>query len=187
MDVKESNIVSEFKKGFLQIYTGDGKGKTTAAVGIAVRAAGDGLKVIMVQFLKGGATGELNSAKLLAPNFVIKRFEKPRGFFWTLNEEEKSELKKEIGEAYDFCSSSLKEHGCDILILDEVMGALNNKLISIEQINDLISFKPDNMELILTGRNAPQSIIDKADLVTEMKQVKHYFEQGVSARKGIEY
>ena len=177
----------KLKNGFVQVYTGDGKGKTTAAVGLAVRAAGDGYKVIMVQFLKGGPTGELNSAKLLQPNFVIRRFEKPRGFFRTLNQEEKLELKKEIEEAYEFCISTLKEQGCDILILDEVMGALSNNLISNEQIEYLILLKPDNMELILTGRNAPQSIIDKADLVTEMKQVKHYFEKGVCARKGIEY
>ncbi|MBC8060758.1 MAG: cob(I)yrinic acid a,c-diamide adenosyltransferase [Clostridiaceae bacterium] len=177
----------KLKKGFLQVYTGNGKGKTTAAVGLAVRAAGDGYKVIMVQFLKGGSTGELNSAKLLEPNFAIMRFEKPRGFFWTLKEEEKLELKREIQEAYEFCISTLKEEGCDILILDEVMGALSNKLLCIEQIQELISLKPDNMELVLTGRNAPQSIIDKADLVTEMKQIKHYFEQGISSREGIEY
>jgi len=177
----------KLKKGYVQIYTGDGKGKTTAAVGLAVRAAGDGFKVIMVQFLKSGATGELNSAKQLDPNFVIKRFEKARGFFWTLNQEEKLELKKEIDEAYEFCANTLKEQSCDILILDEVMGALSNNLISNEQIQDLIALKPDNMELILTGRNAPQSIIDKADLVTEMKQVKHYFHKGVSSREGIEY
>jgi len=177
----------KLKKGYIQVYTGDGKGKTTAAVGLAVRAAGDGLKVIMVQFLKGGSTGELNSAKLLNPNFIIKRFEKPKGFFWTLNQDEKLELKKEIGEAYEFCMSILKDQGCDILILDEVMGALSNKLISHEQIEELISLKPDNMELVLTGRNAPQNIIDKADLVTEMKQVKHYFEKGISSREGIEY
>lgn len=177
----------KLKKGYVQVYTGDGKGKTTAAVGLAVRAAGDGLKVIMVQFLKSASTGELNSAELLHPNFIIKRFEKPRGFFWTLSIDEKLELEKEIEEAYKFCISTLSEHGCDILILDEVMGALSNKLLNSEQIQDLIALKPDSMELILTGRNAPQSIIDKADLVTEMKQVKHYFKQGVSAREGIEY
>jgi len=174
-------------KGFVQVYTGDGKGKTTAAVGLAVRAVGDGYKVIMVQLLKGNSTGELNSAKLMEPNFVIRRFEKPRGFFWTLTVEEKLELKKEIGEAYEFCKSTLKEQGCDILILDEVLGALSNKLISEEQVKALITLKPDNMELILTGRNAPQSIIDMADLVTEMKQVKHYFNNGIIGREGIEY
>ena len=177
----------KLKKGYVQIYTGDGKGKTTAAIGLAVRAAGDGFKVIMVQFLKSSVTGELNSAKQLDPNFVIKRFEKPRGFFWTLNQEEKLELQKEINKSYKFCAKTLKEQACDILILDEVMGALSNNLISNEQIQDLIALKPDNMELILTGRNAPQSIIDKADLVTEMKQVKHYFQKGVSSREGIEY
>jgi cob(I)alamin adenosyltransferase len=179
--------MTNLKRGCIQVYTGNGKGKTTAAVGLAVRAAGNGFKVNMVQFLKSGATGELEIAKKLAPNFEIFRFEKKRGFFWTLNDEQKLELKKEIQEAYSFCCKVLKEKQCDILIMDEIMGALSNNLVSIEQLLELIAMKPEDMELILTGRNVPQEIIDKADLVTEMKDIKHYFEQGVPARKGIEY
>lgn len=174
-------------KGYVQIYTGNGKGKTTAAVGLGVRAAGDGFNVYMVQFLKSGNTGELTSIKKLEPHFKLFRFEKPRGFFWTLNDEEKIELKKEIGEAYNFCYVAVKEKKCDILIMDEVMGALSNKLVTEQQILDLIKNKDENVEIILTGRNVPDSIAKRADLITEMKDIKHYFNDGVPARQGIEY
>lgn len=177
----------EFKKGCVQIYTGNGKGKTTAAVGLAVRATGRGLRVYMVQFLKSENTGELESAKKLEPNFKIFRFEKSRGFFWTLNDEEKKELKEEVQFAYRFCLQSLKEGQCDILIMDEIMGALSNNLVSKEQILELVEIKPENIEIILTGRDVPQEIIDKADLVTEMREIKHYYNKGIVSRKGIEY
>ena len=179
--------MGKLSKGYVQIYTGNGKGKTTAAVGLGVRAAGDGYSVFMVQFLKSGSTGELESIKKLAPNFKIFRFEKKRGFFWTLNDEEKAELKLEIQEAYRFCLETLENNKCDILIMDEIMGALSNELVSKEQLLQLIEAKPDNMELILTGRNVPEEIIDRADLVTEMREIKHYFSKGVPAREGIEY
>lgn len=179
--------MGKLSKGYVQVYTGNGKGKTTAAVGLGVRAAGDGYNVFMVQFLKSGSTGELESIKKLSPNFKIFRFEKKRGFFWTLNDEEKAELKLEIQEAYRFCLDTLKNNECDILIMDEIMGALSNELISKKQILQLIAAKPYNMELILTGRNVPEDIVDKADLVTEMREIKHYFSKGVPAREGIEY
>ena len=179
--------MGKLKNGYVQIYTGDGKGKTTAAVGLAVRAAGNGYNVFMVQFLKGNKTGEIESAKRLAPFFNIFRFEKKRGFFWTLNAEEKIQLKQEVQNAYEFCKEVLKEEKCDILIMDEVMGALSNKLISEEQLLQLIENKPGNIELILTGRNAPKAIIDKANLVTEMKDIKHYYNEGIQSREGIEF
>ncbi|EQB90175.1 cob(I)alamin adenosyltransferase [Clostridium punense] len=179
--------MGKLSKGYIQIYTGNGKGKTTAAVGLATRAAGNEYMVTMVQFLKGGATGELQSAKRLQPYFNIYRFEKPRGFFWTLNDEEKAELKEEIQEAYRFCLKQFEEKACDILIMDEVMGALSNKLLTEEQILELMDKKPENIELIMTGRNVPERIIEKANLVTEMKDLKHYFNEGVPARKGIEF
>ena len=179
--------MKKLQKGYVQIYTGDGKGKTTAALGLAMRAIGDGYKVMMVQFLKGGNTGELKSTEFFGENFVIKRFEKKRDFFWNLKEKEKKELKKEVQEGLDFCFSILREDSYDILIMDEVMGALNNKLIEEEQLVNLIAEKPINMEMVLTGRNVPKSIFDKADLITEMKAIKHYFNDGVLAREGIEY
>ena len=179
--------MGKLKNGYVQIYTGNGKGKTTAAVGLAVRAAGNGYNVIMVQFLKGSKTGEIESAKRLAPFFNIFRFEKKRGFFWTLNDEEKVELKVEVQKGYEFCRNALMEEKCDILIMDEVMGALSNQLISEEQLVELIDKKPGNIELILTGRNVPKAILDKANLVTEMKDIKHYFNEGVPSREGIEF
>lgn len=179
--------MGNLKKGYVQIYTGNGKGKTTAAVGLATRAAGNKFRVCMVQFLKGGATGELESVKLMAPYFTIHRFERPRGFFWTLNEKEKAELQEDINKAYMFCMEQLKERKCDILIMDEIMGTLSNGLVTQQQIIDLIDAKPEDVELILTGRNVPEEIMKRADLVTEMRDIKHYFEAGVPARKGIEF
>lgn len=179
--------MGDLKKGFVEIYTGNGKGKTTAAVGLAVRAAGNKFTVSMVQLLKGGPTGELESAEKLKPYFNIYRFEKPRDFFWNLNDAEKEELQKDIDKAYDFCMDQLINHKCDILIIDEIMGALSNKLITEEQVVKLIEAKPYDVELVMTGRDVPHSIVEKADLVTEMKEIKHYFEEGVPARKGIEF
>lgn len=179
--------MSELKKGYVQIYTGDGKGKTTAAIGQGVRAAGGGFRVYMVQFLKGGDTGELHSIKKLEPYFKIFRFERPRGFFWTLSDEEKLELKKDIDKAFEFCKNVLKDRECDLLILDEIMGVLHNKLLTIDEVVQFIKTKPENMELVLTGRNVPPEIMELANLVTEMREVKHYFSEGVPARKGIEF
>jgi cob(I)alamin adenosyltransferase len=179
--------MTKLTKGCVQIYTGDGKGKTTAAIGQGVRAAGGGLKVYMVQFLKGRDTGELHSLKKLEPDFKVFRFEKQRKFFWELNEQEKLELKKEIETAFEFCKDVFKNRECDMLILDEIMGVLHNKLLSIEEVVDFIKSKPEDMELILTGRNVPQEIMEIADLATEMKEIKHYFNAGVPARKGIEF
>lgn len=179
--------VNKLKRGYVQVYTGNGKGKTTAAVGQAMRAVGNGLRVYMLQFLKTDPTGELEIAKLIGDKFQIFRFESKKGFFWTLSDEEKAILKKEVDEAYNFAKNVIKNNSCDIFILDEIMGTLSNKLLTEEQVLELIHKKPVNMELILTGRNVPDSIKDKADLITEMKEIKHYMENGVYMREGIEY
>lgn len=177
----------ELSRGLIQVYTGNGKGKTTAALGQGLRAAGRGLKVYMVQFLKSWDSGEIHSIKRLYPEFQIFRFESPRGFFWTLNDVEKMELKQEIIQALEFCKNVIAGRECDVLIMDEIMGALGNGLLEIDDVMDLIKQKPSNMELILTGRHAPKEIIDAADLVTEMTEVKHYFSKGITQRKGIEF
>lgn len=177
----------KLEKGFVQIYTGDGKGKTTAAIGQGIRAYGNGLKVIMVQFLKSGETGELETIKELGENFEIFRFEKKRGFVWTLTDEEKEEVKKEVKVAYEFVLSLLADNKCDVLIIDEIMGVLKNKFLTIEDVIDIIDKKPKHVEIIMTGRNVPEEIIEKADLVTEMKVIKHYYQKGVPSRKGIEF
>lgn len=174
-------------KGYSQVYTGDGKGKSTAAFGLAMRAAGHGLRVVVVQFLKGGPTGELESAKKLFPNLEVLRFEKKRKFYFQLSDAEKAEMQKEIQEAYKFCESTLLENKCDVLIMDEILGTLSNKLVTEEQLLHLMDIRPDKTELVFTGRNVPEKIVEKADLVTEMKPIKHYMDAGVSGRRGIEF
>lgn len=174
------------EKGLIQVYTGDGKGKTTASIGLGIRAAGRGFKVYMVQFLKGTDTGELHILKNIE-NFKIFRFQSSDKFFWNLNEEEKKVLTDELTKAYEFIVDVLENKKCDLLILDEVMAAIHSKMYTVEDVLKLIDIKPKEIELVLTGRSAPQEIIDKADLVTEMKMIKHPFEKGISARYGIEY
>lgn len=177
----------KLEKGLVQVYTGNGKGKTTASIGLGIRAYGNGLKVIMIQFLKSGVTGELNVLNKLGENFKVYRFEKEKDFTWNLTEEEKKELKKEIEEGFNFGKKVLQENMCDMLILDEVMAAINGGYINVEDVLELIENKNDKMELVLTGRNVPKAIADKSDLITEMKDIKHYFNDGVPARKGIEF
>lgn len=179
--------MKKLEKGYIQIYTGNGKGKTTAALGLGLRASGDGLTTYMIQFLKSWKTGELKAVEKLSPNFNIFRFESPKDFIWNLKPDQIELLKSEINEAYNFAIKVLENRQCDILIIDEIMGVLSNKLLTEEQVIKLMDTKPRDMELVFTGRNVPQAIYDKADLVTEMKPIKHYFEKGVEAREGIEY
>lgn len=174
------------ERGFVQIYTGDGKGKTTAALGQGLRAAGRGLKVYLVQFLKTTDSGELHSAAWLKGNFEVFRFETEKGFFWTLTPEQKELLKSEIRTAMGFVKKVLKENKCDILILDEVAAVLTNGLYDANELAGIIKNKPDTMEVIMTGRNMPEEIMKLANLITEMREIKHYFSEGVPARFGIE-
>lgn len=174
------------EKGYVQVYTGDGKGKTTAALGLGLRAAGRGFKVIMFQFLKGAHSGELDSTPLLEGRFTIIRLGETKKFFSALNEQEKNELRDKLQEELNQVEAILKSGDCDILILDEIMAAHHGELITVEQVCKLIEARPDHMELVLTGRRAPQAVIDRADLVSEMRCVKHYMDKGVPARAGIE-
>lgn len=174
------------KNGIVQVYTGDGKGKTTASIGLCIRALGRGFKVYMVQFLKGRDTGELHILNKL-DNFKVFRFQTSEKFFYQMTDEEKSILKEEMGKAYKFIESVFRNNECDLLILDEIMGAIQNNLYSVDDVIKLIEEKPNEIELVLTGRNAPKPIIDRADLVTEMKLIKHPYEKGIPARYGIEF
>lgn len=176
--------MTELEKGLVQVYTGNGKGKTSAAFGLALRATGRGLKVYMVQFIKGGFDyGELYTVKNL-PNFTLKAF--GRGKFVTSKPPQKEDVKL-AREALHFAEQVVQSGSYDIVILDEINVALDLKLISLENVLKLIMSKPSSLELVLTGRNAPEEIVEVADLVTEMKEVKHPFSRGMEARKGIEY
>lgn len=168
----------------IQVYTGDGKGKTTAALGLALRAVGHGRKVIVVQFMKGQeVSGERVSAKLLAPLLTIIPMGR-HGFINTVNPDPAD--KQLAREALEYAKELMKKEACDILILDEVNVALAYNLIPAQALLDLMDSKPEQMELILTGRNALQAVLDKADLVTEMKNLKHYYDRGVPERISTE-
>ncbi|MBM7582100.1 cob(I)alamin adenosyltransferase [Caldicoprobacter guelmensis] len=173
--------------GYVQVYTGDGKGKTTAALGQGLRAVGRGLKVVMVQFLKGIESGELEAIKRLGPQFTIMRFAETKKFFWQLTDEEKEQLKEKTQQEMQKLEQLMEEGSCDVLILDEIMAAIHSGLVSVDEVCRIIDNKPKGMELILTGRNVPREIAERADLITEMRNVKHYMDKGVQARKGIEY
>jgi len=170
--------------GLVQVYTGDGKGKTSAAFGLALRALGRGLKVYVIQFIKGGFDyGELYAIKQLA-NLELKAF--GRGMFITEKPPEEVDIKLAM-EAFELAEKVVVSGEYDIVILDEINVALNLRLIKVDEVVKLLKIKPRHVELVLTGRYAPSEIIEAADLVTEMKEIKHPFRKGVPSRKGVEY
>ena len=172
------------ERGLVQVYTGDGKGKTSAAFGLALRALGRGLKVYVIQFIKGGFDyGELYVVKRL-PNFKLTAF--GRGKFVTDVPPKKDDIKL-AKEALELTKKVVNDGEYDVVVLDEINVALHLKLIGTNEVVDLIRRKPKHVELILTGRYAPSEVVELADLVTEMKEVKHPFTKGVPPRKGIEY
>lgn len=173
--------------GLVQVYCGKGKGKTTAAIGQGIRAIGQGMKVIMIQFLKSSLTGELPILKQLEPDFKVFRFEKPRDFFWNLNDEEKKELKNEVLNGLNFAKKVLDTGECDILILDEILAVIHNNLITEKEICDLLDHKPKGMEVILTGRHLTEAIKERADYISEIQEERHPLSEGIEARKGIEF
>jgi len=174
----------KLEKGLVQVYTGSGKGKTSAAFGAALRAIGRGLKVYIIQFIKGGFDyGELYTVESL-PNLKLAAF--GRGRFIT----ESQPLKEDIKPAQDgleLAQKVVNSGEYDMVVLDEINVALHLKMISVDDVIQLIKNKPKHVELILTGRDAPAQIVEVADLVTEMKEIKHPYADGVPPRKGIEY
>ena len=177
-------MVEENHKGLVQVFTGNGKGKTTAALGTVIRAAGHGFRIYIVSFMKGDyAYGEYKTLSSL-PNIEISQF----GFRKltdpaNITPEEKEQARLALAAAREAVLSGKY----DIVMLDEVNVALGYDLIELEEIIDLINIKPPKVELILTGRYADNRLIEMADLVTEMVNVKHPFDKGIKARKGIEY
>jgi cob(I)alamin adenosyltransferase len=171
------------EQGCVQVYTGNGKGKTTAALGLALRAVGRDLNVCMFQFIKGGGRyGEHLAAEKLAPLLTIIQSGRPG---W-VNAKDITEDRRIAQEALAQARELLTSGRYDLFICDEINGAVGFGLIDVEQVLELISSKPKQTELVLTGRNADERIIDAADLVTEMCEIKHYYKAGVPARTGIE-
>ncbi len=175
------------KKGYIHVYMGLGKGKTTCALGLAFRSIGAGFNVMMVQFLKNWDTSELNSIKMLSQKFNIYRIESRKSFTYNLSQEELEVLRKEIKVEFEQAKKFIYENKYDLIILDEVLGAIEGGFIDEEMVLDIMKNKPDSLELVLTGRNASDKIIENADLVSNIGKVKHYYDDGVIARLGIEY
>lgn len=176
--------MSDLGPGYIHVYTGDGKGKTTAAFGLALRAVGRGLKVLFIQFLKGPEmTGERLAALHLEPGLEIR----PVGRNGLLRPGDIREKDRILASgALESVFGEMTGGQWDVIILDEVNTACALDLIEEERVLQLMDLKPEGLELVLTGRGAPQRVMDRADLVTEMKEIKHYFRQGVPAREGIE-
>lgn len=170
--------------GLIHIYCGDGKGKTTAAVGLAVRAAGSGKKVLLLQFFKDGKSSEF-SALAHVPGIETVPQTRTFGFSWTLTPEEKEEARSYYAGLLE--EAFRRAGGFDLLVLDEAMSACTTGMIDEARLLALLAGKPAELEVVLTGRNPSQALLDAADYVTEMKKIKHPYERGVAARKGIEY
>jgi len=171
-----------YMKGYIQVYTGNGKGKTTAAYGVAVRAIGAGMKVCLVQFIKGLHSSEFNTFKKLSDSIDIFQYGEGNFIFNEPSEKDIYKAKKGLERLKAIIASGKYQ----VVILDEINMAVYLQIISIEDIIDILANRPENLEVILTGRYAHPKIIEMADLVTEMNEIKHYYKKGVLAREGIE-
>ncbi len=181
--VTRAGVTAHKKKGLIIINTGNGKGKTTAALGVALRACGYGMKVIMLQFFKGKwKSGELRSAPKLETFEIVPM---GQGFTWESKDVEVD--KAMVRKAWEAGKEKILSGNYDIVILDEINYALSYGFLAIEDVVEFLKNKPAMLHVILTGRDARPELVEIADLVTEMCEIKHPFEQGISAQKGIEF
>ena len=189
MEMSEQMKTKEVKQGLIHIYCGTGKGKTTAAVGLACRAAGRGKKVIFCQFMKGSVTGEIAALEKLGVGII--RAPESHGFLYKMNEKQKTAFgalqQKLYLEIFGFMDNPSDEQAPSLIVLDEVLDALSAGLITEEDIRKLLSAKPADTELVLTGRAAPVWLEEQAGYITEMKKIKHPWDEGIAAREGVEY
>ena len=173
------------KQSCIHIYCGDGKGKTTAAIGLAVRAAGNGQKVILTQFLKDGSSSELNILREL-PQVKVLSCTKQFGFFWRMLEEQKEEARKAYQALFEEATEEAVKSHAFLLVMDEFMAAYHHGMIDREAALKFLKEKPENLEVVLTGRDPAPELVELADYVSEIQKRKHPFDQGIPARKGIE-
>jgi cob(I)alamin adenosyltransferase len=171
-------------KGYIQVYTGNGKGKTTAALGLAFRAMGRGLRTYIGQFMKGQGYGELDAAKMVHQYVTIEQYGKDT-FIHLQNPPHEDDVKM-AREGLAKAQEAMLSGKYDIIVLDEITTAHYFNLLSVQEMLNIITHKPDGVELIFTGRYAPSELVDAADLVTEMVEFKHYYQKGIVARDGVE-
>lgn len=180
--------MAKLQKGLTLVYTGEGKGKTTAAIGLAIRAKGQGKKVIMLQFIK--SPDRTYGEKIMFDHLGIEIYQLGIGFTWTKTPEEHREA---LQKAWAFSKEKVLSGNYDVIILDELNNALAidsfpiHDVLPLTEVVDIIKNRPENMHVIITGRSANEEIINIADLVTEMKPIKHYYDDGIPAVKGIEF
>ncbi|HEV3036649.1 MAG TPA: cob(I)yrinic acid a,c-diamide adenosyltransferase [Candidatus Angelobacter sp.] len=178
--------MSDVHRGLIIVNTGPGKGKTTAAMGTALRAVGNGMKVLMLQFLKGSwHYGELDAAQSFGDKFVMKQM--GRGFVKVGGAETDPEDIRMVEQAWEEARQAIMSGQWDLVILDEINYAISYGMLDADRVVETLKQKPEGVHVILTGRNAHPSVVELADTVTEMKQVKHAYEKGVLAQRGIEY
>jgi len=170
------------EKGYIQVYTGDGKGKTTAALGLALRAAGAGMRVYIVQFMKKGKYSEIRALQRLSDLITIEQFGTGR---FVRGQPGPADLEK-AREGLAAARRAMKSGAYDMIVLEEANVAYSSGVITENELLDFISEKPSGVEIVFTGRGGAPGVLAKADLITEMKPVRHYYEQGVAARTGIE-
>lgn len=175
-----------YMKGLIHVYHGEGKGKTTASVGLAVRAAGNGKKIIFLQFLKGSISHETDVLQKIN-GITVLRNTKDFGFINTMTPAEISELTAMHNDNLNKALSFVEERKCDVLILDEICAAYELNVIEKSVIDSIVLNKPLHLELVLTGRNPDRLFLDNADYITEMKKERHPFDKNIMAREGIEY
>lgn len=171
------------KKGFIHVYTGNGKGKTTAAIGLGIRAIGNGLKVVMIQFMKGRRYSELDGLQNIK-NFMVVQFGRDE----FVSKEKPEQIDIDLArKGFIYAKEVIQRGGYDLVILDEVNVAVDFNLISLKEVIELLENKPVGLELVLTGRYASPEIIKHADIVSEILEIKHPYQKGVQSRKGIDW
>ncbi|WP_249290066.1 cob(I)yrinic acid a,c-diamide adenosyltransferase [Bianquea renquensis] len=175
------------RTGLVHAYFGEGKGKSTAALGLGLRCAGSGMTVFVIQFLKSSQSGELEAVKRLEPAFKIFRFDRMRREIWPSTAQQMEESRKDSANAMQFARKVMSAHQCDVLILDEVLTAIAQRIVELNEVLDLIEKKPTDIEIVVTGKTLPDAIYRRSNYVTEMRLWKHPRQDGIEAREGIEY